>query len=748
MDDLQRNQTTAQQAQSLEEWEVNALRDHELHSSRYFQLLESRRRLPVSLRRQEFLDVYHNSQIILVSGETGSGKTTQIPQFVLFDEWASGKKVACTQPRRLATTAVATRTAAELDVPLGEEVGYSVRFEKKLSRMTRLKYMTDGLLLSEASRDRNFSAYSCIIIDEAHERTLNTDLLMALLKMATSRRSCLKVVIMSATLNVEKIQSYFPGAATFEIPGKVHPVEIHYLSDSTPRYCYCAITVVQHIHENMDDGDILLFLPTSGDIEMVCSILRKRYDEGLKVLPLYSALSRAKQQEIFEDSEYRKCIVATNVAETSITIDGIVYVVGEYLHNFFPWKVGIDKSATDSGLEIRPVYNPRLRMSSVLTCPISKASAKQRAGRAGRTQPGICFRLYTGQTHDTCFIPSAPPGILEGELASQILLLKVMGFESVGTFDFLDPPHPEVYLCGLQDLCAMGYIDDRGTITPKGRIAARLSVHPKWLNAFMEGQKNGCLREMIDLAAISSTQHPIFSRPPPARFAADIAHQRFACPLSDHISQLNALHAYESAMKTNNRLPISQWCFDAFLNRRALSEVVRIRDQLLTSLQQELSYTKEICGFEDAEYDTHIRKTLARSFFYQCALKHPDPFATIYKTVHEGHTAGIHPESALTSERQEWIVYSEFVSSGIPYLQTVTAVDPAWLIDLDFFQDDSLPKTENGDFKQPLVKKSLDKARKKNDSVEEDLISFEELDLNATWYTASNCGAIQIMLSR
>lgn len=205
----------------------------------------------------------------------------------------------------------------------------------------------------------------------------------------------------------------------------------------------------------MDDGDILLFLPTSGDIEMVCSILRKRYDEDLAVLPLYSALSRAKQQEIFEDSEYRKCIVATNAAETSITIDGIVYVVGEYLHDVFPWKVGINKSATDSGLEIRPVYNPRLRMSSVLTCPISKASAKQRAGRAGRTQPGICFRLYTGQTHDTGFIPSAPPVILEGELASQTLLLKVMGFESVGTFDFLDAPRPEVYLCGLQDLCAM-----------------------------------------------------------------------------------------------------------------------------------------------------------------------------------------------------------------------------------------------------------------------------------------------------
>uniref|UniRef100_A0A8H7N6K9 RNA helicase n=1 Tax=Bionectria ochroleuca TaxID=29856 RepID=A0A8H7N6K9_BIOOC len=587
MDDLQRNQTTAQQAENLEEWEVNPLRDHELHSSKYFQLLESRRRLPVSLRRQEFLDIYHDSQIILVSGETGSGKTTQVPQSILFDEWASGKKVACTQPRRLATTAVATRTAAELDVTLGEEVGYSVRFERKTSKMTRLKYMTGGLLLSEASRDRDFSAYLHHSRRSPRKR-LNTNLLVALLKMATSRRSCLKVVIMSATLNVEKIQSYFPGAATFEMPGKVHPVEIHYLSDSTPRYCYCAITVVQYIHENMDYGDILLFLPTSGDIEMVCSILRKRYDEDLAVLPLYSALSRAKQQEIFEDSEYRKCIVATNVAETSITIDGIVYVV-------------------DSGLEIRPVYNPRLRMSSVLTCPISKASAKQRAGRAGRTQPGICFRLYTGQTHDTCFIPSVPPGILEGELASQILLLKVMGFESVGTFDFLDPPHPEVYLCGLQDLCAMGYIDDRGTITPKGRIAARLS-------------KNGCLREMIDLAAISSTQHPIFSRPPSAQFAANIAHQRFACPLSDHISQLNALHAYESAMKTNNRLPISQWCFDAFLNRRALSEVVRIRDQLLASLQQELSYTKEVCGFEDAEYDTHIRKTLARSFFYRVRM--------------------------------------------------------------------------------------------------------------------------------
>ncbi|CAH0025423.1 unnamed protein product [Clonostachys rhizophaga] len=709
MDDLQRNQTTAQQAESLEDSRVNPLRPHESHSSKYFQLLKSRRKLPVSLRRQEFLNIYHNSQIILVSGETGSGKTTQIPQFILFDEWASGKKVACTQPRRLATTAVATRTAAELDVPLGEEVGYSVRFDKKTNEMTRLKYMTDGLLLSEASADRNFSAYSCVIIDEAHERTLNTDLLMALLKIATSHRTCLKVVIMSATLNVEKIQSYFPGAATFEITGKVHPIQIHYLSHSTPRYCYCAVTVVKHIHENMDEGDILLFLPTSGDIEMVCSILRDEY-ENLTVLPLYSALSRARQQEIFDDSEHRKCIVATNVAETSITIDGIVYVI-------------------DSGLEIRPVYNPRLRMSTVLTSPISKASAKQRAGRAGRTQPGICFRLYTEQTHDVCFIPSAPPGILEDELASQILLLKVMGFESVGTFDFVDPPHPEVYLRGLQDLRAMKYIDDKGTITLCGRIASQFSVHPKWFNAFVEGLNNGCLREMIDLAAIASTQHPIFSRPPPARFAADIAHQRFTCPRSDHISQSNALHAYESATKTENRLSINQWCFDAFLNRRALSEVVRIRDQLVNKMQSQLATTKVLCKYEDVEYDTNIRKTLARSFFYQCALKSPDSF---YTTVHDGHTAGIHPESVLSGGREQWVMYSEFVSSGTPYLQTVTAVDPAWLIDLDFFQDGSLPKKADGGFKQPLVKKSLDNARSKKDKVEEDLISFEKLDLKTT----------------
>ncbi|VUC26177.1 unnamed protein product [Clonostachys rosea] len=709
MEALLHNQTTAEQAEALENSRANPLRAHELHSSNYFQLLNSRRKLPVSLRRQEFLDVYHDSQIILVSGETGSGKTTQIPQFILFDEWASGKKVACTQPRRLATTSVATRTATELDVPLGEEVGYSVRFDKMTSETTRLKYMTDGLLLSEASSDRDFSSYSCVILDEAHERTLNTDLLMALLKMATSRRPSLKVVIMSATLNIDKIRGYFPGAATFEISGKVHPVQIHYLSQSTPRYCYCAIGVVKHIHKMMPEGDILLFLPTSGDIEMVCSILRHHHKD-LTVIPLYSALSRARQQEIFKESIFRKCIVATNVAETSITIDGIVYVI-------------------DSGLEIRPVYNPRLRMSTVLTSPISKASAKQRAGRAGRTRPGICFRLYTEETHNTCFIPSAPPGILEGELASQILLLKVMGFDSVGTFDFVDPPHPEVYLRGLQDLHSMGYIDDKGTITPNGRVAARLSVHPKWLNAFLEGQKNGCLREMIDLAAIASTQHPIFSRPPPARFVADIAHQRFACPSSDHISQLNALHAYESAMKTENRLRINQWCFDAFLDRRALGEVVRIRDQLVTTLQTMLNNTKEICAPDDVEYDTQIRKTLARSFFYQCAIKNSGGNYYLYKTVHEGQPAGIHPESALCWGNKEWIVYSEFVSSGTPYLQTVTAVDPAWLIDLDFFQDENLPKTVTGDFKQPRVKTSLDKAREKTNKVEEDLISFEKLDL-------------------
>jgi pre-mRNA-splicing factor ATP-dependent RNA helicase DHX15/PRP43 len=283
---------------------------------------------------------------MLVSSETGSGKTTQIPQFVFFDEYASGKMVACTQTRRIAATSVARRVASEMDVKLGEEVGYSVRFDNTTNDIiTRLKYMTDGLLLREAMEDGTFSKYasdlpnttrpvpykqqqSCVIVDEAHERTLATDILMALLKQAVSRRPDLKVVIMSATLEVDKFQDYFRSTSLLKVAGRPFPVQIQYLSGATPHYLLDAIRVVKHIQRTMPSGDILLFLLSVSEIEQTCSILRET-EEGLEVLPLYVSLSPAEQDQVFGKSSSRKCVVATNIAETSLTIDGIVYVVGK-----------------------------------------------------------------------------------------------------------------------------------------------------------------------------------------------------------------------------------------------------------------------------------------------------------------------------------------------------------------------------------------------------------------------------------
>jgi pre-mRNA-splicing factor ATP-dependent RNA helicase DHX15/PRP43 len=276
MQALQRNKTTAAQAKLLENGKINYLRKPpQPYSTAYRGLLETRRKLPVSDKRQAFLDAYQKAQVMVLSSDTGSGKTTQIPQFVLFDEWNSGKMVACTQPRRIAASSVAQRVAEELDVELGKEVGYSVRFDNMTSMETRLKYMTDGQLLQEALMDRNFTKYSCIIIDEAHERTMSTDVLIALVKESTRRRKDLKVIIMSATLNAQKFLASFDNAVFFQIPGRTHPVEIFYSGVDISDYSVASCRLVKHIHETMGAGDIILFLTGEGDIEQVCAKLRK-----------------------------------------------------------------------------------------------------------------------------------------------------------------------------------------------------------------------------------------------------------------------------------------------------------------------------------------------------------------------------------------------------------------------------------------------------------------------------------------
>lgn len=367
------------------------------YTPKYFELLNKRKMLPVWEYKEKFCEILNNHQILVLVGETGSGKTTQIPQWCL--EWVrcryQKKGVACTQPRRVAAMSVSQRVSEEMDVGLGQEVGYSIRFEDCTSSKTLLKYMTDGMLLREAMSDPLLEAYGVVMLDEAHERTLATDILMGLLKEVAKQRGDLKIIVMSATLDAGKFQNYFDNAPLMTVPGRTHPVEIFYTPEAERDYLEAAIRTVVQIHMCEEGpGDILLFLTGQEEIDEACKRLQREIDNlgpevgDMKCIPLYSTLPPNLQQRIFEPAPAtkangavgRKVVVSTNIAETSLTIDGVVFVI-------------------DPGFAKQKVYNPRIRVESLLVTAISKASAQQRAGRAGRTKPGKCFRLYTEKAY-------------------------------------------------------------------------------------------------------------------------------------------------------------------------------------------------------------------------------------------------------------------------------------------------------------------------------------------------------------
>ncbi|PNP81306.1 hypothetical protein FNYG_05338 [Fusarium nygamai] len=507
-----------------------------------------------------------------------------------------------------------------MDVKLGEEVGYSIRLDNRTSKQTRLAYATDGILLHEAKTDPTFSNYACVIVDEAHERTLNTDILMALLKKALLVGDDLKVIVMSSTLETDKFVRYFAEASRFSVGGRSFPVEIGYLEYAAQDYLSIALHTAKWIHESESEGDILVFLPTAYDCEEGCAKMRKATSD-LDVLPLYSVLPQHEQDRVFKRSDKRRCILATNIAETGILIDGVAYVI-------------------DTGKEMQPGFHPRLGCDTLKWGLISKASAQQRAGRAGRSSPGTCYRMYTKKDFNKVFLPSTSPAILKCDLAEMVLLLKALGFHDVVNFEFVDPPHPEPIFRALEDLFWMGYLAEDGSITIKGKMAAKLPIHPAWYNAFAEVSSLGCSDEMITIAALESTQQSMFLRPQPLRYTADLAHRRFHCPASDEITLMNAFHSY---IRTKNQFQallgkdadkaVDEWCAHAFLNRSVLEEAVRLRKQLKESFKNLFDQEPTVSDFTSPDYDTNIRKALARSFFYRSAIR--DPGGTDwYRTVH------------------------------------------------------------------------------------------------------------------
>ena len=633
----------------------------------------TRRRITNPLDRQEFLDKYHSTQILVFVGETGSGKTTQIPQYVVYDEVPNltGKLVACTQPRRVAAMSVAQRVADEMDVKLGEEVGYSIRFEDMTGPKTMLKYMTDGMLLREAMHDHDMSRYSCIILDEAHERTLATDILMALLKQIASRRSDLKIIIMSATLDAQKFQRYFNDAPLLAVPGRTHPVEIFYTPEPERDYVEAAIRTVLQIHASEPEGDILLFLTGEDEIEDACRKISLEADEltrevdagPLVVYPLYGTLPPQQQQRIFDKAPGparkggrpgRKCIVSTNIAETSLTIDGIVYVV-------------------DPGFSKQKIYNPRIRVESLLVSPISKASAQQRAGRAGRTKPGKCFRLYTEKAFKKELIEQTYPEILRSNLANTVLELKKLGVEDLVHFDLMDPPAPETMMRALEELNYLACLDDDGELTTLGGLASEFPLDPALAVMLISSPEFYCSNEILSITSLLSVPQ-IFVRPAANRKRADEMKSHFSHPDGDHLTLLNAYHAFKG--QSGDSGAAKQWCHEHFLSFRHLSSADNVRAQLKRIME---THGLELVStpFEDKNYYTNIRRALLAGFFMQVAMK--ESHGKVYRTVKDDQAVMIHPSTVLRTE-YDWVLYNEFVLTSKQYIRTCTGIRPEWLL--------------------------------------------------------------------
>ncbi|WIA09143.1 hypothetical protein OEZ85_008554 [Tetradesmus obliquus] len=669
------------------------------YSQRYYDILSKRTGLPVWQAKDDFVNMINSHQTTILVGETGSGKTTQIAQFIAEAGYAQDRKlIACTQPRRVAAMSVARRVAEEMDVELGEEVGYSIRFEECSSNKTIIKFLTDGMLLREAMSDPLMERYSVIILDEAHERTLATDVLFGLLKEVLVARPDLKLVVMSATLEAEKFQGYFLDAPLMKVPGRLHPVEIFYTQEPERDYLEAAIRTVVQIHACEPPGDVLVFLTGEEEIEDACRKITKEVSQmgskvgPVKVLPLYSTLPPQQQQRIFEPApppavaggpEGRKIVVSTNIAETSLTIDGIVYVI-------------------DPGFAKQKVYNPRIRVESLLVSPISRASAHQRSGRAGRTRPGKCFRLYTESSFKADLQEQTYPEILRSNLGNVVLQLKKLGIDDLVHFDFMDPPAPETLMRALELLNYLGAIDDDGNLTEVGTTMAEFPLDPQLAKMMVASPQFGCSNEVVSVAAMLSVPN-VFTRPKEAAKAADEAKARFAHIDGDHLTLLNVYHAWKANGEDG------QWAYDNFLNQRSLKAADSVRNQL-ARICTRLNVRMVSTPFEDKAYYTNIRKAITAGYFMQ--VSHLERQGN-YLTAKDNQVVHLHPSTCL-DHKPEWALYHEFVLTSRNYIRTVTDIKGEWLIDVapHYFDLSNFPP---GDARRALermyAKKERDRSR-------------------------------------
>lgn len=645
---------------------------------------ETRKSLPIYAYRERFLEALKEYQILVIVGETGSGKTTQLPQYLHEAGYTKGGlKVGCTQPRRVAAMSVAARVADEMGVKVGKEVGYSIRFEDNTSDKTILKYMTDGMLLREFMTEPDLGGYSALMIDEAHERTVHTDILLALVKDLARERPEMKLLISSATMNASKFAEYFDDAPVFNIPGRRYPVDIHYTPQPEANYLAAAITTVFQIHTSQGKGDILVFLTGQDEIEAaeqnITEISRKlgsRVKE-LVICPIYANLPSELQSKIFEPTPEgaRKVVLATNIAETSLTIDGIVYVI-------------------DPGFVKENIYNPATGMSKLVAVPCSRASANQRSGRAGRVGPGKCFRLYTKWAFMNEMEESTTPEIQRTNLNGIVLLLKSLGINDLLEFEFMDPPPTETLIGALNQLFALQALNHQGELTSVGRRMAEFPTDPMLAKAVLAADRLGCVEEVLSIISMLGEASALFFRPKDKKIHADSARARFTIKEGgDHLTLLNIWNQWVDSDYS------LVWAKENFLQQRSLTRARDIRDQL-AKLCERVDVTVSSVGASNL---APIQKAITAGFFANASRLQRD--GDSYRTVKNNTTVFIHPSSVLMAPETnppKMVLYFELVQTSKEYMRNCMPIKAEWLHeaaphfhkkqDLEGLEDRKMPK--------------------------------------------------------
>jgi ATP-dependent helicase HrpA len=619
--------------------------------------------LPITAHREEIIEAIDKHQVVIVAGETGSGKTTQLPKLCLETGRGTRGLIACTQPRRIAARAMAERVAEELQSDLGKIVGYQVRFRERSSPGGYIKFMTDGILLAESTHDRYLDAYDTIIIDEAHERSLNIDFLLGYLKTLLPRRPDLKLLITSATIDTEKFSRHFDNAPVIEVSGRGYPVDLVYRplaedpekTERADRDLYQGIAdAVGWLGKIDPRGDILVFLSGEREIREAGDFLKRQNlrsgPAGTEILPLFARLSSVEQRRVFHPGSLRRIILSTNVAETSLTVPGIRFVI-------------------DSGLARISRYSHRSRIQRLPIEAISQASANQRAGRCGRLGPGTCVRLYAEDDFESRS-EFTEPEILRTSLASVILRMLTMGLGSVEDFPFVDRPAPRMINDAYQLLFELAAIDESRSTTRLGKALARWPLDVRLARIVEEGSKAECLEDMLVLAAVLSIQDPR-ERPLEKQAAADEAHQRFVDEKSDFTTLLKLWQYLREKRKTVSGNQFRKMCRREFLNWQRVLEWFDLYQQLRDLARED---RRRLTGHHGDFEQVH--KSLLAGLLSHCGRKHPEDRSYTGARSSSYH---IFPGSGLFGSTPKWLMSAEIVDTSKPYARTNAVIRPEWI---------------------------------------------------------------------